>query len=769
MEIFKFWRRKERLLTGHPSAHLVRSGILLSGLVMMNQQAVAQTNPDLSERFQPQTYVDDHELLPLTTDLISVRDVNNDGLVDLVEVHTLFNPDDRSDEGTELIKVSYGDGSKLPFSTDPSPSFWSPSGDVQAFPPENATKLLQDVNGDDLPDLVYIANAELKVRYNTGTDPRYAQITVISSLPAGTFKRDTKLVDIDNDGDLDFVYRGTEAGVYGLYYVRNEGNRQSFGPFADQGVLITQLQFRPVAPFVVGDVDVDGDLDIITGGVGSYAWLLNSGGAAPFAGVVPVNFNVGGEGGESLQLVDLNADSYPDLISVGGTEIRSRYFINLGADDLFQGSTGRTVGPDQLPIVDTVFADMDGDGDQDMLYISRPERGAGTTYLKLNSGGAVPFTSADNGSLVATDATGERFVTAEDLDADDDVDVMATGLDNYLYLNNGFSGFPMPVISASGDARVDEQDAYFELTIELDRPVNQPVTVEFSTVGGSATPGEDFFGVFEKVQFAPGEQQKIVRVRLIADDDQEQDEDFSWYLAFADGANLSQRSGTVTIGGLLDLSLTTVNPVALESSGTLFFVFGLSEPAQSTVRFSVATNSAASEAKQGIDFYGDYRILEIAPGDSKAVFPVTLLKDDVVEGQETLVLNVFNIENARLTDERVFGYIRDDRDVTYMQVNDLSISEGGVAQPYIVIWPVASVPVSVGYATRAGSARPGADYYGTSGRITIPAGERIARFPVQTIDNTAIDGERKFTVRLFRPENSTILRSEADVTIRDND
>ena len=100
---------------------------------------------------------------------------------------------------------------------------------------------------------------------------------------------------------------------------------------------------------------------------------------------------------------------------------------------------------------------------------------------------------------------------------------------------------------------------------------------------------------------------------------------------------------------------------------------------------------------------------------------------------------------------------------------DASVVEGGTASVRIVLAQPQDHAVRVRYRTTDGSAKQGADYLATSGRVFFPAGMKVARVTVATVDNTRNEGTEHFHVRLFAPVGASIADASAQVTIRDND
>gem|GEM_PF-2834507 len=759
------------LLLKNPTS--IRFALLIATLslwVGAGPSEVQAQNP-LSQQFQPAVYGADLGAFAGSVEFGALSDINDDGFTDYVFITNFCDTTGRPVECFTSLRYSFGQGSKLPFSTSSAPAGeWPIRAEFQSLGDLCCSRFeLTDVNGDRLPDLIQFGR-NLVVLDNTTASPRFAPLRELVEL-SGTGHQ---LVDIDGDRDLDLVF--VDGSPSRLFFQRNTGTPQRFGPFEAVVNPISSASLSVSGAFVVGDVDADGDQDIVATGVESSFYLLNSGGAQPFNGSTPVFFRATVPGTDSMRLVDINRDGYADLVTVGDDNFRSSYVMNLGANGLFQGSESRFFVPDATPVADVLFADMDGDGDRDLMYTVPTSVPSGPVFLKLNNGSAAPFSQSDRGVTLALSETertqaGFRFSGAEDLDNDGDVDfVMNREFLGYttLYLNNGFSGTPMPVVTVTvADERINEGDNFYELTLTLDRPAEQNIYMEFSTSKGTATPGEDFFGVFERVEFLVGEQAKTLRVQIRADDIPEGDESFNWFLAFVDGANVTDQAGVVIINGLLNLSVN--QPTVRESAGRMVFRFSLEEAASRTVRFSVATNRILSEATPGQDFYGLARVVEIPAGERTANFVVPILQDDVNEGPESVVLRTYRMENLRLTNEQAVGYIRDDTVFADMQVNNGAVREGQVGTVQVGISQAVPVPVSVSYTTEPDTALPGVDYRSSTGRITLEPGQTFAEIPVETIDNTEMDGQREITVRIFNAENSTIITSRSTLRILDDD
>lgn len=188
------------------------------------------------------------------------------------------------------------------------------------------------------------------------------------------------LADIDDDGDLDLFSSGYIDGVtyyLTVHYYQNIGTAAAadFAAPIDQGLGLPDLNI--FAPSFV-DIDNDGDLDAFLpqAGYGNILFRENLGTAAipnfdpvpqtnPFGLVAVSYFPV-------ISFVDLDNDGDLDLFT---TEFygNAKYFENTGTASApaFAAPVDNPFGvvPPAYAIIRTFdFADVDLDGDQDMMY-----------------------------------------------------------------------------------------------------------------------------------------------------------------------------------------------------------------------------------------------------------------------------------------------------------------------------------------------------------------------------------------------------------------
>ncbi|MCH8545330.1 MAG: T9SS type A sorting domain-containing protein [Cryomorphaceae bacterium] len=243
------------------------------------------------------------------------------------------------------------------------------------------------------------------------------------------------LVDIDGDGDLDMV----SVEDYGVInFFQNTGSATnpqfaapSFPAWIPDTVLI-DLAF--------GDLDGDGDYDIM--GVSYYGdvyYYENTGSATnpQFATGIsnPFNINSGIITTGSPTLIDMDGDGDLDLFIsdyYGGI----LYYENTGSASAPNFSTAAVANPFNIPVSSVfriaTFADLDGDGDADLLTCEL----YGDVKYYENTGSATnpQFGTEQNNPFGFTGMNTISKFTAGDIDDDGDLDLFM-GVDGFYSAN----------------------------------------------------------------------------------------------------------------------------------------------------------------------------------------------------------------------------------------------------------------------------------------------------------------------------------------------
>ncbi len=236
------------------------------------------------------------------------------------------------------------------------------------------------------------------------------------------------LADLDADGDLDVLLANKldpeDQGTSRIYHFENVGDarRPQFrlrGPLEFEG----SYHYAPA----LGDLDADGDLDMIMGTWrDELAFYRNEGTAAEPRFVLEDSALMELTRGSNATpaLVDIDADGDLDLFVGEGSgalnfyrndgSSRAPLFV-LVSDEYADIDVGRRSFPS--------FADLDGDGDQDLLL----GRDAGPLFVYRNDGTpTAPAFVAD--TLFVLEAPSFSAPALVDIDADGDLDLLSGGV-----------------------------------------------------------------------------------------------------------------------------------------------------------------------------------------------------------------------------------------------------------------------------------------------------------------------------------------------------
>ncbi|WP_340679257.1 FG-GAP-like repeat-containing protein [Paraglaciecola sp.] len=246
---------------------------------------------------------------------------------------------------------------------------------------------------------------------------------------------DIALGDIDGDGDLDLVV-GNHLGTNKVYL--NSGS----GGFDATGTVIGS-ESDNTRSIALGDIDGDGDLDLVAGNSGQTNKVYLNDGSGGFDATGTA---IGSESDSSLTIAlgDIDSDGDLDLV-VGNNGQTNKVYLNDGSGGF--DATGTAIGSDSYSTLSIALGDIDGDGDLDLVVADFDK----FKKYYINDNGVFDAT----GTTIGSDKDITYNIALGDIDGDGDLDLVAgnSGDTNKVYLNDGIGGF------ATGTAIGSDTDA----------------------------------------------------------------------------------------------------------------------------------------------------------------------------------------------------------------------------------------------------------------------------------------------------------------------
>lgn len=223
--------------------------------------------------------------------------------------------------------------------------------------------------------------------------------------------------DLDNDGYLDLI-SGDDGAAINAW--ENDGTPFT-GFWAGQYVGSGSTD---VSALAVGDLDNDGDLDVVSGNASNRVSAWENDGD-PFGGTWSAQTVFTTDDGiESLTLADADGDG--DLDVLAGCDAGEDYEVTAWQNDgtPFAGTwTQHDVGKIEVDVYDVAAADFDVDGDPDLASGSQAH--ATLAEVRAWENGGSPFSGAWGGTDVGETGADVHALTAADLDRDGDPDLIA--------------------------------------------------------------------------------------------------------------------------------------------------------------------------------------------------------------------------------------------------------------------------------------------------------------------------------------------------------
>jgi hypothetical protein len=374
---------------------------------------------------------------------------------------------------------------------------------------------IADVTGDGRPDILFANGGDYEspgepepLRVFDNGSGGFSEVTTDIFGEARFLSRVVKVADVDGDDDADIVVGGTYATPTRLYRGAGDGTyAQDAEGAPDTPMSIGDLE--------AGDVDADGDLDLVLADWGEGSPMANAGGpvrlwrndggsfTADDAAMPSVAVRFAWE----LELTDVDTDWDLDVVVSCKMCTGSYLFENDG-----QGKF-TDVTADRMPQFTNNYEfeamDLDGDGDPELTTINDgPDRGRGLTeHVFRNDGGSFTDVTDEWWPADANPGFDDNIVVYLDADSDGDADFLIGSLDgpDRLLINDGSGGLTlqtgifdsspsggtlgMAAVDLDGDGRLDVVESQGEVTGHEAERVYLGVGIALDTAAPHVTVG----------------------------------------------------------------------------------------------------------------------------------------------------------------------------------------------------------------------------------------------------------------------------------------
>ncbi|MFC1707357.1 YncE family protein [Planctomycetota bacterium] len=357
---------------------------------------------------------------------LALGDLDGDGDLDIVSANHV----------SDTLTVFRQDSADFP--DTPSETIALPGAFGQAIFDGPRALGLGDIDGDGYLDIVS-ANDESNTltifkQSPGGFLPIQGEVIIPNDTSVFLRPRALELGDVDGDGDLDIVSMNYNSETLTVF-------RQSSSAFPDAFPDTPSTTIKPDDSYVfwypsalaLGDIDGDGDLDIVSANRNSCSLTVFKQSSGTFPNTPSATIKPGTGSllwPEALGVGDVDADGDLDIVSASPDSDTLRVFKQSSGG--FPNTPRVIIKPDNSSVLEYPRAlglgDIDGDGDLDI--VSANHRSNTLTIFKQSSGG---FPNTPNTTIKPDDTADFEFpwaVCLGDIDGDGDLDIVSANRDS---------------------------------------------------------------------------------------------------------------------------------------------------------------------------------------------------------------------------------------------------------------------------------------------------------------------------------------------------
>ncbi|WP_316829641.1 Calx-beta domain-containing protein [Pedobacter aquatilis] len=326
---------------------------------------------------------------------------------------------------------------------------------------------------------------------------------------------------------------------------------------------------------------------------------------------------------------------------------------------------------------------------------------------------------------------------------------------------------------------VNEGAGTATFTVTLTGAVQNAFTVDYGTLNGTATDGNDFTAKTGTLTFAAGSANGATQtftIPIINDNVVEPSENFSGTISNVTGGlvTISTATAVVTIIDN-DTSVASIAPgVNGNENGPVngTFIVTLSNPSSTDTQITYSLGGTATE---GSDYTTiTTKTITIPAGQTTGTIVIPVVADAIVEGTETIIATLTSTNNTSISFSNTPASINllDNTTATVTVAGTVNGAEPNTPGQFTFTLSNVSTTNTVITYTVSGTATSGVDYTSIGTSITIPAGQTTATLSVPVLDDNISEGTETVILTMnAATSNSSITASTnpATVNIADND
>ncbi|MEM8488193.1 MAG: T9SS type A sorting domain-containing protein [Bacteroidota bacterium] len=269
-----------------------------------------------------------------------------------------------------------------------------------------------DIDGDGYADVLSASYNDSKIAWYPNVHGRLGQQRTISLGAAGA--RDVHAADIDGDGDQDVL--SASGSDNAIRWYENFNGAGSFDITHD-----ISTNANSAYAVYAADLDGDGDMDVLSASSSDdkIAWYQNDDGNGTFGSQLIVT--KAAKGATDVVAADIDGDGDQDIVSASTFDDKIAWYENTDGQGTFGAQQVISTDADLAIAVHVV--DLDGDGDLDVLSASSGDNKI-AWYKNLDGQG-----SFGSQAIISLQVARAFSVYAADLDSDGDQDVIAGARD----------------------------------------------------------------------------------------------------------------------------------------------------------------------------------------------------------------------------------------------------------------------------------------------------------------------------------------------------